>query len=213
MLAALLRNLRRAGLAHEAARALQQRIDIERARGGADSLRRVAELNLELSLLKLDDLHDPAAARKEVEAALEAAPENPAALAALAQLHLKQNDFAAYAATRVREARALRARADGQTSPESPAPPASIDALLDAGRVYREQVQAPDKARACFEEAPTAARTGASSLTLVLRATGAGARLFAAFDDRCGSDGSSSATTGPIASGAPEACCVRVDFQ
>jgi len=141
MLSALLRNLRRAGLAHEAARALQQRIDIERARGGADSLRRVAELNLELSLLKLDDLHDPAAARKEVEAALEAAPENPAALAALAQLHLKQNDFAAYAATRVREARALRGRAD------------AIEALLDAGRVYREQVQAPDKARACFEEA------------------------------------------------------------
>ena len=94
MLAALLRNLRRAGLAHEASRALSQRIEIERSRGGADSLKRVAELNLELSLLKLDDLHDPAAARKEVEAALEAAPENPAALAALAQLHLKQNDFA-----------------------------------------------------------------------------------------------------------------------
>jgi tetratricopeptide (TPR) repeat protein len=141
MLAALLRNLRRAGLAHEASRALSQRIEIERARGGADSLKRVAELNLELSLLKLDDLHDPAAARKEVEAALEAAPENPAALAALAQLHLKQNDFAGYAATRVREARALRGRPD------------AIDALLDAGRVYREQVQSPEKARACFEEA------------------------------------------------------------
>jgi len=144
MLGALLRNLRRAGLAHEAARALSQRIDIERARGGAEAGKRVAELNLELSLLKLDDLHDPAAARKEVEAALEAAPENPAALAALGQLHLKQNDFAAYAATRVREARALRGRPDAQES---------IDALLDAGRVYREQVQAPDKARACFEEA------------------------------------------------------------
>ena len=133
MLAALLRNLRRAGLAHEASRALSQRIEIERTRGGADSGKRVAELNLELSLLKLDDLHDPAAARKEVESALEAAPENPAALAALAQLHLKQNDFAAYAATRVREARALRGRPD------------AIDALLDAGRVYREQVQSPDE--------------------------------------------------------------------
>src|SRR4029079_16817779 len=73
MLAALLRNLRRAGLAHEASRALSQRIELERTRGGADSLKRIAELNLELSLLKLDDLHDPAAARKEVEAALEAA--------------------------------------------------------------------------------------------------------------------------------------------
>jgi tetratricopeptide (TPR) repeat protein len=29
----------------------------------------------------------------------------------------------------------------------------AIDALLDAGRVYREQVQSPDKALACFEEA------------------------------------------------------------
>ena len=141
MLAALLRNLRRAGLAHEAARALSQRIEIERSRGGADSLKRVAELNLELSLLKLDDLHDPAAARKEVEAALEAAPENPAALAALAQLHLKQNDFASYAATRIREARALRGR------------PEAIDALLDAARVSREQLQSPEKARACYEEA------------------------------------------------------------
>ena len=141
MLAALLRNLRRAGLSHEASRALSQRIEIERARGGADSGKRVAELNLELSLLKLDDLHDPVAARKEVEAALEAAPENPAALAALAQLYLKQNDFAAYAATRVREARALRGRPD------------AIDALLDAGRVYREQAQSSEKARACFEEA------------------------------------------------------------
>jgi tetratricopeptide (TPR) repeat protein len=141
MLAALLRNLRRAGLAHEASRALSQRIEIERARGGADSLKRVAELNLELSLLKLDDLHDPVAARKEVEAALEAAPENPAALAALAQLHLKQNDFAGYAVTRVREARALRGR------------PEAIEALLDAARVFREQLQSADKARSCFEEA------------------------------------------------------------
>jgi len=41
----------------------------------------------------------------------------------------------------VREARALRGRAD------------AIEALLDAGRVYREQVQSPEKARACFEEA------------------------------------------------------------
>src|SRR5262249_7557239 len=60
LMAALLRNLRRAGLAHEAARVLAQRIEIERGRGKTpEALRRIAELNLELSLLKLDDLNDP----------------------------------------------------------------------------------------------------------------------------------------------------------
>jgi len=67
--------------------------------------------------------------------------------------------------------------------------------------------------RACFEEAPAAARTSASSLTLALRATGGGARLLAAFDDRCGGDETSSATTGPDGSGVPESCCVRVDLR
>ena len=142
LMAALLRNLRRAGLAHEAARVLSQRIELEKERGkGKVDLQRITELNLELSLLKLDEFNDPAAARKEVEAALQASPENPAALAALAQLHLKENDFAGYSEVRVREARALRGKAE------------AVEALLDAGRVYREQVGAPDKARACYEEA------------------------------------------------------------
>jgi tetratricopeptide (TPR) repeat protein len=65
------------GLAHEAVRALTQRIDMEKAKGGADSNQRVSELNLELSLLKLDDLNDPAAARKGVEAALVASARQP----------------------------------------------------------------------------------------------------------------------------------------
>ena len=109
LLAVMLRNLRRSGLAHEAARALSQRIEMEKAKGGADSNKRVSELNLELSLLKLDDLNDPAAARKGVEAALVASPDNPAALAALAQLHLKENDFASY----YKHAPARGARAQG----------------------------------------------------------------------------------------------------
>ncbi len=156
LLAALLRNLRRAGLAHEAARVLTQRIDMERARGagstkGAD-MARITELNLELSLLRLDDLNDPAAARKEVDAALQASPDNPAALSALARLYLKENDFAGYSATRVREARALK----GQ--------PEAVEALLDAGRVYREQLAAPDKAQACFEAALVEDPTNAAAL-------------------------------------------------
>jgi tetratricopeptide (TPR) repeat protein len=147
LLAVMLRNLRRAGLAHEAARVLQQRIDLERNRAEGPNSNRIAELNLELSLLKLDDLNDPAAARKEVEAALQASPDNPAALGALARLHLKANDFAGYSAARVREAKALSGK------------PEAVEALLDAGRVYREQLAQPDQARACFEaalrEAPT----------------------------------------------------------
>ena len=141
LLAVLLRNLRRAGLAHEASRVLTQRIDLEKARKGNANMARIAELNLELSLLKLDDLNDPAAARKEVEAALQAAPDNPAALGALARLHLKSNDFAAYSAVRVREAKALSGK------------PEAVEALLDAGRVYREQLNDPGKARDAFEGA------------------------------------------------------------
>ena len=142
LMAALLRNLRRAGLAHEAARVLSQRIELERAASRSPAAQeRVAALSLELSLLKLDDLNDAEGARHEVEAALTASPENPAALAALARLHLKKNDFQRYAETRVRQARALR----GQ--------PGAVEALLDAGRVYREQLSLPDHARTCFEEA------------------------------------------------------------
>jgi tetratricopeptide (TPR) repeat protein len=142
LMAVMLRNLRRAGLAHEAARVLQQRIEIERAGGSSPAaLQRIAGFQLELSLLKLDDLNDAEAARKEVEAALKVSPENPAALAALAKLHLKENGFQGYAETRVRQARALR----GQ--------PGAVEALLDAGRVYREQLALPEHARTCFEEA------------------------------------------------------------
>ncbi|HEV3030548.1 MAG TPA: tetratricopeptide repeat protein [Polyangia bacterium] len=144
LMVVLLRNLRRAGLAHEAARVLSRRIEIERATGSSpEILKRVAGLSLELSLLRLDDLNDPDAARREVESALRASPENPAALAALARLYLKENDFQHYAETRVRQARALRGAPGGE----------AVEALLDAGRVYREQLSLPEHARTCFEEA------------------------------------------------------------
>ena len=113
---------------------------------------RITELNLELSLLKLDDLNDPTAALKEVEAALQASPDNPAALGALARLHLKANDFAAYSSARVREAKALAGR------------PEAVEALLDAGRVYREQLNDPAKARDAFEAALREAPDSAEAL-------------------------------------------------
>ena len=142
MMAALIRNLRRAGLAHEAARVLTQKIEMERAAGNDERTRsRVSDLSLELSLLKLDDLNDAKGARAEVEAALAAAPNSPAALAAMARLYLKENDFPGYAEARIREAKALAGK------------PEAVAALLDAGRVFREQIGAPDKAQICFEEA------------------------------------------------------------
>lgn len=137
--AMLVRNLRRAGLAHEAARTLGQQIEAARARKAGPN--DIVPLLLELSAVRGDDLNDPAGARQAIGDALERAPESAAALAALARLELKENHFAAYADARRREARALTDDA------------AAVEALLDAGRVYRDQADAPEEARACFEEA------------------------------------------------------------
>ena len=59
----------------------------------------------------------------------------------MARLYLKENDFPGYAEARIREAKALARQAE------------AVAALLDAGRVFREQIGAPDKAQICFEEA------------------------------------------------------------
>ncbi len=140
--AALLRNLRRAGLAHEALRVIDQRADLL-AKAGADP-RALVALRLEQAALKSDQLGDPAGARQAVEAALAAAPDDPEALAALARLHLKLNEFEAYAQARLRQARAL-----------GPAPEAGA-ALIEAGAVYRDQLGNTAEARACFERAVAA---------------------------------------------------------
>jgi tetratricopeptide (TPR) repeat protein len=137
---ALVRNLRRAGMAHEASRVLGQRVEAARAAGEAGSAQ-VVPLLLQLAAVRSDDLEDPDAAREAIASALEAAPDRADVLGALARLELKSNNFTAYAATRRREARAL---AD---------PAAAVSSFLEAGRVYREQAGAPDEARAAFEEA------------------------------------------------------------
>jgi len=137
--AMLVRNLRRAGLAHEAARTLGQQIEAARTRAAGPS--EFVPLLLELSAVRGDDLNDPAGARQAIDDALALAPESAAALSALARLELKENHFAAYAEARRREARALTDTA------------AAVEALLDAGRVYRDQANAPEQARACFEDA------------------------------------------------------------
>ena len=135
---ALVRNLRRAGLAHEAARTLGTLIETAQANGEPAA---AVSLLLELSTVRGDDLHDEVGARQALVDALAIAPEDALTLGALARIELKENDFPAYASTRRREARAQK---DGSQA---------VELLLDAGRVYRDQASNSSEARACFEEA------------------------------------------------------------
>ena len=137
--AALLRNLRSAGLAHEALRILEQRIEVLAKAGNDPKL--IAALNLEMAQLKSDDLSDPKGAQQAIEAAFRLQPEDPEVLGALARFHLKRNDFQSYADVLLRRADALA----GQ--------PEQAAALLEAGAVFRDQLGQPAEARACFEKA------------------------------------------------------------
>ena len=148
--AALLRNLGRAGLAHEALRLLDQRIDFL-VNDGAP-VDKVAALQLQAAALRLDRLDDVDGARRSIEAALALHPENPPALGALARLHLRRNDFAAYAKARAREA---EASGNG---------PEAAEAWLEAGRVLRDQLGKPGEARRCFERASAADPRNAAAL-------------------------------------------------
>lgn len=140
---ALLRNLGRAGLAHEALRLVQQRIDI--AEEDQASPERVASLHVAAATLQAENLDDTPAARRSLEAALALAPDHTGALGALARLELRANDFAAYARARKREAEALSGTADGKA--------AAAAAFLEAGRVLRDQLDDAAEARPCFEAA------------------------------------------------------------
>lgn len=136
---ALLRNLRSAGLGHEALRVLCQRIDLLTAK--KSSPKKLVALHLEVAGLKAQQLGDTTGARESVEAALAIGPNDPAALATLAKLHLKDNDFASYAQTCLRQARVSSGTAEG------------AQALLEAGAVCRDQLNDPALARTCFERA------------------------------------------------------------
>jgi golgin subfamily B member 1 len=137
---ALLRNLGRAGLAHEALRVLDQRIELLTGEGA--TRQKIAGLHLDAAALRLDRLDDPAGARAAIEQALALCPDSAEALGALARLHLSTNDFAAYASTRRREAEALRSSGT-----------LAAEAFVDAGRVYRDQLESPAEARLCFDQA------------------------------------------------------------
>ena len=101
---------------------------------------KVAALQLEAAALRLDRLDDVDGARRSIEAALALHPDNPGALGALARLHLRRNDFAAYARARAREAEARRSG------------PEAAEAWLEAG---------PGPARSARQARPT--RGAASS--------------------------------------------------
>ena len=136
---ALLRNLRNAGLAHEALRIIEQRIDVLSKAGEDPKL--IAALNLEMAQIKSDDLADSKGAEEAIEAALELMPEDSTALSALARFYLKNNDFQSYASVLLRRADALAG------SPDQAA------ALLEAGAVFRDQLGQSVDARSCFDRA------------------------------------------------------------
>lgn len=136
---ALLRNLRRAGLGHEAMRLLTQRIE-RLTENKADSARVVA-LHLELARLRLDDLNDANGAKQSLEGALQLAPRHTETLGLLAKVHLKNGDFAAFAATRANEGDSLGA-----------VPEAAV-AFVEAGRVFHDQLEDKATAQKMFDRA------------------------------------------------------------
>jgi golgin subfamily B member 1 len=136
---ALLRNLRRAGLAHEAATLLSQRIDRFDAINASSG--EIGALYVELGRLRLEDMDDTAGATQALQRALDVDTDRSDALSLLGKIYLERNDFATYAELRVREAR-------GQSNN-----PDAVAAWLDAGDVFRGQLRDARRAENCFEEA------------------------------------------------------------
>ena len=136
---ALLRNLRRAGLGHEAMRLLSQRVE-RLVENKADPLRVVA-LHLELARLRLDDLNDSDGAKQALEGALLLQPQHTETLGLLAKVHLKNGDFLAFASTRAKEAESLHGGPDAAV------------AFVEAGRVYHDQLEDKATGKRMFEQA------------------------------------------------------------
>ena len=147
---ALLRNLRSAGLSHEAMRILEQRIVALRTSDGDAEL--IAALYLEKAQLKADDLDDVEGALDAIESALAISPTSNTALSALARFYLKRNDFKSYAAALLRQADAMAGQPD------------QAAVLLEAAAVFRDQLSDGFQARVCFERAVTEHPTSAEAL-------------------------------------------------
>src|SRR5207248_86595 len=106
-----------------------QRLELLSKQGGDPQ--RLLALHLELADLRLRQLADPAGARQAIEAALSLLPEDGPALEALARLFLEQNDFAAYAEVRLRQA-----RAQPQAPGDNPPAIARLDEALELAPDY-----------------------------------------------------------------------------
>ncbi len=143
MAASLLRNLRRAGLVHEAGKLLAQRIERATQRGAEASV--VAGLYSELARLRLEDASDIAGAAEALQGAIALRPNDLEALGLLGRLALKKNDFPGFAAAREREAEALAAVPGKQAE--------ALAAFLDVGGMFRDQLGDPAAAQRCFERA------------------------------------------------------------
>ncbi|MCG5055911.1 MAG: tetratricopeptide repeat protein [Myxococcales bacterium] len=178
---ALLRNLRRAGLGHEAVRLVSQRI--ERLAETNEPAERLVGLHLELARMRLDDMGDAEGARESLEAARQLLPRHPEVLATLARLHLKHHDFEAFARARADEAESL-----GDTLE-------AALAFVEVGRVRRDQLEDSLGAKQAFERAlkvdpcnAEAARALASVQMSAGDSEGAEATLRA-YLERVGDDG------------------------
>ncbi|HRC55473.1 MAG TPA: hypothetical protein PKU97_06075, partial [Kofleriaceae bacterium] len=131
----------RADRGREAAAILEDRIEAAADAGAARG--EVAALHIRLAQLRLERLTDVAGARAALDAALSLVPEHPTALTLYTQLASPDDDPAAFAEAKLREAEGTR---DDDVR---------IDALMAAGEVLRDRVQDVSAARAAFERVLT----------------------------------------------------------
>ncbi len=133
----LIRLLRKAERYDDAAQILRERIDTAEESSAPPG--EIAALLVRLSSILSTDLGNQEAGRNALERALEAVPEYPSALAELARMHKRDEDWDAYAEARMREA-------DAAEEPE-----AAEEALLEAAEVFRDKLEDPENARICLD--------------------------------------------------------------
>ncbi|MCD6496715.1 MAG: tetratricopeptide repeat protein [Deltaproteobacteria bacterium] len=126
------RLLRELGRAEDALALLEERLEYVKKKGLSAGA--IAALFVRQANLVGREFGDLERSRELLEKALELVPDYPSALGELARLHRDEEDWPAYAEARVREAEA------------SDDVEASITAYLEAGAVYRDRLESPDKA-------------------------------------------------------------------
>jgi tetratricopeptide (TPR) repeat protein len=136
---ALARVLIQAGETAAAIDLLRERV--ESSRREERPATEVAAILVRLARIQLEQLHDPGSARTTLEEALQATPAGVEVLRALAELHLRNQDWGSYVETQSRLA---------EVAPENPDAPAI---LLLAGEAARDRIADRDRAAQLFERA------------------------------------------------------------